>query len=360
LHLPIELVASKTNAPEAIVPAMEQTMRAQHPMAFRVIDIEPEELPVENDRAEVAPLDLQAVEEPPVKPIASPAPKPPIQRKRGLPVWAIVGIVLVGITGFVCILTASGILAPFMRPSSPIQPAPTNQPIPTSAQQASVPLVLPTATEPPIPTATPIPPTATIPAPDKSLEYLTGVQVVYVDTFNDPSGNGWWLGNVGKIQNGVLEIHGNNWNAVGRDVSRTFGEDEGVIYDFTFTKGSVFETFFAHGDWYTDPYQRFGIYITGANAQADLFQGKNGIGFTTLNGNFALKPDTTYSLLMAVLPNGEFLAVIWDPANPSKTIYYRETIGKKWANQAWTFTFGANIGTIQMENYREIKFDGTK
>ncbi len=79
-----------------------------------------------------------------------------------------------------------------------------------------------------------------------------------------------------------------------------------------------------------------------------------------LSGNFYPIPDTTYSLLMALLPDGEFLGVIWDPSTPTNTIFYRENIGKNWANLTWRFAIGADKGTILFDNYREITFDSVK
>jgi hypothetical protein len=246
-----------------------------------------------------------------------------------------------------CVLVATPV-PPTLKPLPSQTPVPTETLVPTNT-------TIPTYTL--APTLTP---TATVPAPDKVMEYLNGVQVTYFDTFNDPKSLAWWLGS-GEIKNGVLVAFGNsNWNGVGRDVDRKFREREGLIIDFTFTKGSVFEMILDYGDWQTDPYRRFGAYVMDGSAKADLFQGVNGLGFNNLDGNFGPRPDTNYSILMAVLPGGEFLAVIWNPADPSQTIYYREKVGAKWADLTWKFTIGANSGTIQFDNYREIKFDAAK
>jgi hypothetical protein len=255
---------------------------------------------------------------------------------------------------FITVLASACAPAPTLPPTSV---PPTFTPLPT---ETLVPTNTPVPTNTSVPTKTPISPTATVPAPEKSLEYLNNVQVVYNDTFDNTTvsgwGNGWWLDG-GKIQNDVLEVIGKNWNAVGRDVQRTYKEGEGIILDFTYNKGSVFEFFFAHGDWGTDPLRRFGIYISGGSAQADLWQGKNGLGFNNLHGNLTLKADIKYSLLIAVLPDSEFLGVIWSPSDPSKTLVYHEKLGKSWVNLTYTFTIGADKGTILFDNFKEIKFD---
>jgi len=224
---------------------------------------------------------------------------------------------------------------------------PTTTPLPTNT-------ALPTKT--PVPTRTPIPPTPTIPAPDKSLEYLDNVQIVYVDNFDTTRG-GWGF-DAGKVKGGVLEVIGKNWNGFVRE--RDFKDNQGIIVDFTYTEGSVFEMLFDSGEWYTDPYKRFGIYIERNAATVNVWVGKNGLGGAYLSGNLSPKPDTIYSLLMAVLPDGKFLGVIWDPSDPSKTIFYRENIGKNWSNLTWKYKIGADSGTILFDNYKEITFDSGK
>jgi len=190
------------------------------------------------------------------------------------------------------------------------------------------------------------------------LEYLNGAQVVNIDTF-DLVTDKWGSGLIsGGISNGVLNVIGKDWNGIVRN--RDFNDNQGIIIDFTYTKGSVFEMYLGHGDWYTDGYKRFGIYMENNYARVNVWAGKNGLGGARLSGNFSPKPDTNYSLLMALLPNGEFLGVIWDPSDPSETIFYREKIGKNWSNLTWTFAIGADRGAILFDNFREITFDSVK
>lgn len=197
---------------------------------------------------------------------------------------------------------------------------------------------------------------ANIPPPDKSLEYLNGVQLSYIETFDSASVSGWWF-DAGQIKNGVLEVVGKDWHGLSRD--GILKEGNGVIVDFTYTQGSIFNMFVDYGEWDTDPYKRFGIQIE-AGAMVDMWAGKNGIGGASLSGNFIPRPNTTYSLMLALLPDGEFLAVIWDTSDPSKTISYRESIGETWSNLDWAFRIGANSGTVLFDNYQEIKFDSIK
>jgi uncharacterized caspase-like protein len=189
-------------------------------------------------------------------------------------------------------------------------------------------------------------------------EYLNDFQIILTDNFDDPLGSGWYFYS-GGIKDGVLEIPGTeNWGGALR--SRKFREGEGVIIDFRYSSGSVFEVFFDHGEFDTDPYRRFGIYIRNNRVGLNEYTGGNDIGGADLSGNFSPQPEGTSTLLIAILPDGEFLVVVWNPSNPAETVDYREQFDQSWAGLNWNFFMQANRGIIQFDNFREIKFSGAK
>lgn len=249
------------------------------------------------------------------------------------------------------------VLAFLILLASACAPAPTSLPTSIPPTSTSLPTETSAPTKTPVPTKTPIPPTATVQAPDKASEFLNGVQVVYLDTFDDPSRGGWGF-DAGKVKGGVLEVMGKNWNGLFRE--RDFKDNQGVIIDFTFTKGSVFEMLMDSGEWNTDPYKRFGIYMEKNAPMVNVWVKSKFLGGSYLSGNLKPQPDTTYTVLMVLLPDGGFLSTIWDPADPSKALFYRELVGKNWANLTWKFRIGADSGTILFDNYREITFDSVK
>ena len=201
-------------------------------------------------------------------------------------------------------------------------------------------------------------PITTIPAPDRLSEYLNDTQVLYIDTFDDPLGGGWDL-YAGTIENGVMEIIGNeDWNFVSRNGG--FGEYKGVVIDFNYSTNSLSEIFLEHGTWDTDGYRRFGVYIGSDHAELNKYAGKNDHGGANLSGNLTLEPDTTYSLLIAILSNGELLEVIWDPSNSSEALIHREKLDETWSGLTWTLWIGVNQGTIQLDNFNEIGFSSAK
>jgi len=212
-----------------------------------------------------------------------------------------------------------------------------------------------TSTFTPTFTKTPIPATPTMVPPAIVLNYMDGIVITKLDNFD--SGRNWDLW-VGSVSGGELKITGNNWNGLAK--KGKISEGKGIIIDFKFEKNSEFELMFDYGKWATDPYRRFGIYFYSSYPRSNLWLGKNGLGFNNLHGNFQPKADTWYSLCMAVSEGGEFLALIWDPSDPTQIFSYNEKAGEKWASRSWDFRIGANEGIIVFDNFMEFKFDEMK
>ncbi len=186
--------------------------------------------------------------------------------------------------------------------------------------------------------------------------YLENARIVKVDTFDDPSG--WNPGD--GISNGTLLLIGsgdNNWHGLSNRA--IFQEGSGVVINFTFTSGEYFEMYFERGPWTTSLYKRFGVYVNEDHSNIDIFAGRQRREPSLLPGALSLQPGTWYSLLMGVGTGGDFLAVLWDPANPAKSLQYREVI-PNWQALDWTFRLQVNKGTILFDNFEEITFDRIK
>jgi len=116
-----------------------------------------------------------------------------------------------------------------------------------------------------------------------------------------------------KNTNGVFEMQGKSFWASSFSLKQQLAEGDGIMLSFKLQKANAQSEFvFVTGDWQTDSFRQFGIY-NGKRPQADLFQGKNGLGGNNLHGNLTLQADTWHNLLTAIGKNGEFLAVMWDP-----------------------------------------------
>ena len=203
-----------------------------------------------------------------------------------------------------------------------------------------------------------VPSTTMVPAPDRLSEYLNDVQVLYINTFDDPLGSGWNI-YAGAVENGVMEIISDkDWIGASRD--REFGEHEGVVIDFNYSMNSLSEIYVDRGVWDTDQYRRFGVYVGVGQAGTNVYAGRTDGGGSSLSGNLTLQAGTTYKLLIAILPNGEFLEAIWNPSDPTETLFHREKFDESWAGLTWSLWIGVNQGTLQLDNFNELSFSSAK
>lgn len=237
-------------------------------------------------------------------------------------------------------------------------------PLPSSTEPASATRTLSTPTAIASPTAedTPVPPEPVsdpgTTQPDKLSEYLEGVQIRDGDTFEDPSGRGWVI-QAAVIRDGFMRIDGNaNWD--GAFYAQGVGSNEGIVMDFSYASGSLFEIFIDRGTYDTDSYKRFGIYIGGNTAETNIMEGRSNAGGTILAGDLVLEPEITYTVLIAVLADGEFLLVLWKPDEPLKSLSHRAAFDSTWANQTWTFFLQANRGPIFFDNFQKITFESVR
>ena len=229
-----------------------------------------------------------------------------------------------------------------------------------TATITSTPTLTPTATRTPKPSHTP---TSTVEPPSPVLDALTGVELKSIDRFDNrlESLKIWGLWNNSTIlsDDEMLELVGETfWNSSFAWKPR-FHEGEGIILSFKYSHMSVFELMFDHGKWQQPDYRRFGVYIH-AYPAANLWQGPNGIGFNPLVGNLTVRPETWYNLMMAINKDGEFIAMIWQPDDPTRVVRYREKVGEKWAGLDWRFGSGANNGTILIDDFIIFSFESIK
>lgn len=192
---------------------------------------------------------------------------------------------------------------------------------------------------------------------DKVTEFLRDVQIVHADTFDDPTVAGWEF-EIGEIRNGTLEAIGKeNMDAMFR--TRKFGEGEGILIDFSYTENSTFIAFVNSGSYNTDSYRRFGLFVENGIPLTDIYEGGEYIwgGFS---GNLSAGANQTYTLLFAILPDGELLEVVWDIENPDHALEYRNRFGDSWAGLPWIFVIQIDTGTITFDNFKEITFSGAR
>lgn len=264
-----------------------------------------------------------------------------------LPVW---GIAAFGVVAVIGILTLAGIA--FFGAKLFQTPAAT-----TVATE----VVAPTDSLAPVATSTEQPtsiPATEAPVPDAMLsQFFTDYQVVSNNTFDDPSGNGWNVQS-GKIENGIMEIIGND-NNDGAWFAQEIQESNAILLDFNFVEQSTFLVYINYGSYGTAQFRRFGMFVENGSPITDIYEGDQYIwkGFT---GDLAVKAGKPYRIMLAILPQGELLEVVWDPENPGNTLEYRNQYDNTWSGLPWTLVIQASKGTVQFDNFQVVRFSGVK
>jgi hypothetical protein len=158
----------------------------------------------------------------------------------------------------------------------------------------------------------------------------------------------------GTIDSGLLELLGDgNWNGLAR--LTPLAEGQAAAIRFLFEPGSLFEVYVDRGEWQTTNYRRFGLYL-GGRANPNLWSGIGEITSSGLAGEVTLLADRWYQLLIGIAPQGEFLAVAWDPERLDRRTEYRGHLGPEWAGQTWSFAIGADSGRVLFDDYQDIEF----
>jgi hypothetical protein len=208
------------------------------------------------------------------------------------------------------------------------------------------------------PPATALPLTPTVEPPPFLSNLLTKVQIRLTDSF--ATLDNWHTFNPGSgaISNGVFILTGQaDWGS-GVVFNQPLTEGFGVMINFKTEKNADLksELIITAGDYNADSWRQFGIY-NGRNPQTNLFVGKNGIGFQSLQGNFSPVANSWYSLLMAIGKNGELLAVISNPADPTKRLVHHVKMGGSWAGLKWDFLAQDDLGeTVYLKEFYLFTF----
>jgi len=250
-------------------------------------------------------------------------------------------------------------------------PSPVNQ---TATYQAAIP---PTQTSTPLPTKPPTDtPTSTTtptaspsaspsltasmtiaPPGDPISQFVDGMQIISYDGFDSSTENGWELvSDRVVIEDGMVQMGSKIYRDTRLIQNDPINTGEGVIFDFKFDFGSQVYAYLDYSMFIKDDYKRFGV-ETGTNTQTNIRNGIELVNPALLVGNMTPKPDSWYSMLLAVDEDGELLVMIWDPENPGTKIRYFGNFNKEWENLPWQFAVSINKGNLSIDNYRKFTFN---
>lgn len=278
-------------------------------------------------------------------------PRMPAAAQPGKPVWPWAAGIFAGL----CVLCGLGwvglrVLFPPTPPESAATQAliaePTTPAMTATSHSVSTDSVSASA-------LTGLPPTAAVPVSEVPGQFLNNVQVAKLETFDGSSPENWNIQS-GKVEDGAMQIIGNK-NNDGAWYSADFSENQGLLIDFRFSQRSTFLVYLNFGSFGTDQFRRFGMDVDNSTTPiTDLY----GPGYLSggYSGQLSPTPDKTYTLLLAILPNGEVLDVVWDPANPAEMLKFQKQYDDTWAGLPWTLVIQAQKGTVVFDNFRVIEF----
>jgi len=237
------------------------------------------------------------------------------------------------------------------------------QPVTASPPSPEAGLATPSVTIPPPPalTTSPKPPNPTrspTPEPKHPLEYLEDAEVRAADPLDQLPQSEWvFTEDKVTLTDGVVRMEGSSdWGTILRHEG--IEEGEGFIVLFQYSAVSVFDiVLMSGGEWDAADHRSFGIVKPNPTVHIDTFEGTKELNRGKVpKGNLFLKPDTWYNLIIAVDGDGDFLLVIWDPADPLVQKTYRESLGESWAGLTWMFSADALRGILSFDEYSEVSF----
>ncbi len=237
-----------------------------------------------------------------------------------------------------------------MPPTQTSTPLPTN--LPTATPTSTI---TPTAS----PSASPSP-TASMtiePPGDPISQFVDGMKIISYDGFDSGTENGWeFVSDRVVIEDDMVQMDSKIYRDTRLIQNDPINTGEGVIFDFKFNFGSQLYAYLDHSMFIKDDYKRFGV-ETGTNTQTNIRDGIELVSPALLVGNITPKPDTWYSMLLAVDEAGEMLVMIWDPENPTSKIRYYGNFNEDWENLPWQFAVSINKGNLSIDNYRKFTFN---
>jgi endonuclease/exonuclease/phosphatase family metal-dependent hydrolase len=159
-----------------------------------------------------------------------------------------------------------------------------------------------------------------------------------------------------RISEGALQLAGEEpWRA-GASLPRFYTPGTGLVLRFRFSRDAELEILMEHGEWAGDTYRRFGIYGVDGRLESSVWAASANLGGQSLSGSLRPLPDSWYNLALALSREGQFIALVWNPDDPSAVLEYRAKPGAEWAGLTWAFRVAANRGSVTVDDVTELSF----
>jgi hypothetical protein len=196
------------------------------------------------------------------------------------------------------------------------------------------------------------------PVPSEGLEeILINPRIVDYDDFSRLDESRWAITDgVDITAEGLVELVGESPFATNLFNITDFTGGEAFIFSLSFTAGTDFEITLDSGEWQSDDFRRAGFYVIGWEALTNIWHGADRID----EQQFALLPilaDRSYGVLGAV-DGGKLLILVWDEQNPSLSLAFEKDFGEEAVGRAWRMHVAVDKGTVTLDEYYQLSFDG--
>jgi hypothetical protein len=306
-------------------------------------------------------LDQAVVPPAPLSPDVTghPSSSPVITQRRGMPAW---GWVLISLSALSLIL----FLGFMFKPKALTGSVPTNPPAqigsPTSGTiLTSIGTRQPATINTPTKNATEI----AYPVPTILQKSLVNPRIDNLETFDHWTRNGWSYisENVSVVSDGgnILQLPGTpDWGTVA--ALPAFRQNQGALTKFKLS-GSSFNIEFhlIQNEWNTPAYKRFGgLLCCKTNTIKTAIQEGTDTHLydQAMSGTLVFNPDHWYGLFIGADTTGGFRFLAWDWEDAGKYAWYEYQGGNAWANGEWIFEVPVDTGTVFLDDFSIISFDG--
>lgn len=206
--------------------------------------------------------------------------------------------------------------------------------------------------------------TQTYTLPDFFGQFVENPKVLTSSSFDDDCTNRQWFPNQTDvpIENGAYILTGKeNWSAY-VTFPGSIETGQGMLTRIRTTKESEFSIYLSYGgQWGDETYREAGLYFP--FEEVKLFE-TIGSNFVSLPQDIStqIQPEHDYWLAILAGFDGQLKAFIQDAEDPAAQVYAFdfEKMDESSSGVTWTFSIGANSGTITIDEYARYTFDGFK
>ncbi len=199
---------------------------------------------------------------------------------------------------------------------------------------------------------------------------VPGAEVLWFDDFLcDRLDDGWGTGGSNlnmkiSVSDGIVSIHTEKYNDIWEGLGRTqssLHDDMGILALFRFKEQTIGNLALVTGTWQTPSNHSWMLELRFENTQTAGWGGWEGTRWT--GGNFTpgtLRPDTWYYVLLRMGDSGKFTGKVWEKDFPDHHADFFRYVNSGWAGLHWSALFQVYEGTMDLDRYFEVSFDGNE